>query len=95
MISEEFADLNIKDRTFKSVQSQIPIMPLHLPIYDRQKILANKKSQSALEYMMTYGWAILIIVIVAAVLYSFGIFSPSSSISATITGFSGLGSVQA
>jgi hypothetical protein len=45
--------------------------------------------------MMTYGWAILIIVIVAAVLYSFGIFSPSSSISATITGFSGLGSVQA
>jgi hypothetical protein len=77
-------------------------MPLHLPIYNRQtdrqtdrKILANKRSQSALEYMMTYGWAILIIVIVAAVLYSFGIFSPSSSISATITGFSGLGSVQA
>ena len=45
------------------------------------------RSQSALEYMMTYGWAILIIVIVAAVLYSFGIFSPSSSISATVTGF--------
>ena len=53
------------------------------------------KSQSALEYMMTYGWAILIIVIVAAVLYSFGIFSPSSSISATVTGFSNLGSVAA
>ena len=34
------------------------------------------KSQSALEYMMTYGWAILVIVIVAAVLYSLGIFSP-------------------
>ena len=45
-------------------------MPLRFPIYNRQKILANKKSQSALEYMMTYGWAILIIVIVAAVLYS-------------------------
>ncbi|MCL4399420.1 LamG domain-containing protein [Candidatus Parvarchaeota archaeon] len=53
------------------------------------------RSQSALEYMMTYGWAILIIVIVAAVLYSFGIFSPSSSISATVTGFSNLGSVAA
>ena len=38
----------------------------------------NKRSQSALEYMMTYGWAILIIVIVAVVLYSMGIFSPSS-----------------
>ncbi|MCL4399099.1 LamG domain-containing protein [Candidatus Parvarchaeota archaeon] len=53
------------------------------------------RSQSALEYMMTYGWAILIIVIVAAVLYSLGIFSPSSSISATVTGFSNLGSVAA
>ena len=45
------------------------------------------KAQSALEYMMTYGWAILIIVIVAAVLYSLGIFSPSSSVGATQTGF--------
>ena len=44
---------------------------------------------------MTYGWAILIIVIVAAVLYSLGIFNPSASVSATITGFSGLGVTQA
>ena len=51
------------------------------------------KSQSALEYMMTYGWAILVIVIVAAVLYSLGIFSPASSLSSTVTGFSNLGSV--
>ncbi|MCL4399499.1 LamG domain-containing protein [Candidatus Parvarchaeota archaeon] len=58
-------------------------------------MLHTHRSQSALEYMMTYGWAILIIVIVAAVLYSLGIFSPSSSISATITGFAGLGSVSA
>ena len=34
----------------------------------------SKRSQSALEYMMTYGWAILIIVIVAVILYSMGIF---------------------
>ncbi len=45
------------------------------------------RSQSALEYMMTYGWAILIIVIVAAVLYGMGIFNPYASISQTITGF--------
>ncbi|MCL4398921.1 hypothetical protein M1293_00200 [Candidatus Parvarchaeota archaeon] len=50
----------------------------------------TNKSQSALEYMMTYGWAILIIVIVAAVLYEFGIFSPSNLVSTTITGFSGV-----
>jgi hypothetical protein len=58
-----------------------------------QKAKPNRKSQSALEYMMTYGWAILIIVIVAGVLYSLGIFSPSSSLSSTVTGFSNLGSV--
>ena len=55
----------------------------------------GSKSQSALEYMMTYGWAILIIVIVAGVLYSLGIFSPSSSAGTTVTGFSGLGSPTA
>ena len=54
---------------------------------------SNHKSQSALEYMMTYGWAILVIVIVAGVLYSLGIFSPASSLSSTVTGFSNLGSV--
>ena len=53
------------------------------------------RSQSALEYMMTYGWAILVIVIVAAVLYSLGIFSPSSSLSTTVTGFANLGTVNA
>ena len=48
------------------------------------------RSQSALEYMMTYGWAILSIVIVAVVLYSMGIFSPSSFLSFSgITGLSG------
>ncbi len=48
-----------------------------------------KNAQSALEYMMTYGWAILIIVIVAAVLYSLGIFNPSSSAGNTASGFGG------
>lgn len=45
------------------------------------------RAQSAIEYIMTYGWAILIIVIVVALLYSFGVFSPSSSLSQTSTGF--------
>ncbi len=50
--------------------------------------ISGRKSQSALEYMMTYGWAILIIVVVAVILYSMGIFNPSSSVTATIAGFS-------
>ena len=36
-----------------------------------------KRGQSALEYLVTYGWAILAIVIIAAVLWYFGIFNPA------------------
>ncbi len=55
---------------------------------DRKNSMLTKKGQSALEYMMTYGWAILIIVIVAVILYSMGIFNPASSITTTSSGFS-------
>ena len=34
------------------------------------------RSQSAMEYLMTYGWAILVIAIVIAALFSLNIFSP-------------------
>src|SRR3990170_1005290 len=33
-----------------------------------------KKAQSAMEYLMTYGWAILIVIVVVAALYALGIF---------------------
>lgn len=36
-----------------------------------------KRGQSALEYLVTYGWAILAIVIIAGVLWYFGIFNPA------------------
>ncbi len=36
------------------------------------------KSQSAMEYLMTYGWAILVIAVVLAALYSLGIFNPNT-----------------
>jgi hypothetical protein len=36
------------------------------------------KTQSAMEYLMTYGWAILIIALVVGVLYTLGLFNPSS-----------------
>lgn len=42
-----------------------------------------KRGQSALEYLMTYGWAILIIVLVGAALYFLGVFAPG--------GFTGTG----
>ena len=36
---------------------------------------AHHKSQSAMEYLMTYGWAILIIAVVLSVLFQLGVFS--------------------
>ncbi len=36
----------------------------------------NKKGQAALEFLMTYGWAILAAIIVIGVLAYFGVFSP-------------------
>ncbi|MBE5728988.1 YncE family protein [Candidatus Parvarchaeota archaeon] len=70
---------------FKAFNNVHPNTDKHLTLLGK-----NKRSQSALEYMMTYGWAILIIVIVAVVLYSMGIFSPSSFLSFSgITGLSG------
>jgi len=37
---------------------------------------ASLKAQSAMEYLMTYGWAILIISVVLAALFQLGVFNP-------------------
>ena len=47
-----------------------------------------KKGQSTLEYLITYGWAILIIVVIASVLWYFGVFNPSRWAGKQATGFS-------
>lgn len=36
----------------------------------------NMKGQDAMEYLMTYGWAILIVILVAGILFALGVFSP-------------------
>ena len=46
-----------------------------------------KKGQTAVEYLMTYGWAILIILIVAGVLAYYGIFSPAGFLGPSARGF--------
>jgi len=38
----------------------------------------NKKSQSAMEYLMTYGWAILVVLIALGALFYLGVFSPKT-----------------
>ena len=39
---------------------------------------SRSKSQSAMEYLMTYGWAILIIAVVLGALYYLGVFNTSN-----------------
>lgn len=46
-----------------------------------------RKGQTAMEYLMTYGWAILIILIVAGVLAYYGVFSPSGFLGPSARGF--------
>ncbi len=50
-----------------------------------------KKGQTALEYLMTYGWAILIVIIVVSALYALGLAKPCRWVGTQITGFSGGG----
>ncbi len=42
--------------------------------------ISGRKGQAAMEFLMTYGWAILAAVIVIGVLASFGVFSSSNYI---------------
>jgi len=43
------------------------------------KILSGKRGQAALEYLTTYGWALLIIVVMVGALVGFGVFSPNKT----------------
>ncbi len=47
----------------------------------------GRKGQGAMEYLMTYGWAILVVMIVGIVMWQLGIFNPSGTQSITMQGF--------
>jgi hypothetical protein len=55
------------------------------------KITMKRKAQAAMEYLMTYGWAILIVIIVAAALYALGVFNPATWTGTRSTGFANIG----
>jgi hypothetical protein len=50
-----------------------------------------RKAQGALEYLITYGWAILIIVIIGGALFALGVFNPATwGSNKRATGFSSI-----
>ena len=55
--------------------------------------MLNRKvnGQAALDFMMSYGWAIALVVIVAAALFMLGIFDTNSFVGTKAYGFSGVG----
>jgi len=48
----------------------------------------DKKGQGAMEYLMTYGWAILVVIIVGVVLSYMGVFNPGGGTAKSWSGFS-------
>ncbi len=56
------------------------------------KSLAHRKSQAAMEFLITYGWAILVVLAAIAALAYFGVLSPSRFLpeSCTLPSTSGL-----
>ncbi|MBS3156103.1 hypothetical protein J4413_02620 [Candidatus Woesearchaeota archaeon] len=40
--------------------------------------MSNKKAQAAMEFLMTYGWAIMIVLIGIGALFFLGVFNPST-----------------
>jgi hypothetical protein len=45
---------------------------------DGRPKVQNRKAQSAMEYLMTYGWAILVLAIVLASLFAINVFNPNT-----------------
>jgi len=47
------------------------------------------KQQSAMEFLMTYGWAIIIVAVVLTSLYALGVFNPGSTLGTSCIPVSG------
>src|SRR5271156_5026084 len=54
------------------------LYPRHKGVNMLRQPSKNRKAQSAMEYLMTYGWGILIIAVVLGALFSLGVFNGNS-----------------
>ncbi|MBR9699766.1 hypothetical protein GOV09_04890 [Candidatus Woesearchaeota archaeon] len=54
----------------------------------------NKKAQAAMEFLMTYGWAILVVLVAIGALAYFGVLSPDKFLPERCTGTAGLDCVD-
>jgi len=54
-------------------------------------INVNRKGQAAMEFLMTYGWAILVVLVAIGALAYFGVLNPSSFLPSSCTMAPGIG----
>jgi len=52
---------------------------------NKMKIFKQKKAQAAMEFLMTYGWALLVVLIAIAALAFFGLLNPNRFLSDKVT----------
>jgi len=55
---------------------------------------AKKEGQTSFDFLMTYGWALLLIVIVIGALFALGVFNVGSFTGPTATGFAQIGMID-
>jgi len=73
----------MRDRTFRRLRGQAAVRRTTRSLRGQAAVrrtpfsTRSLRGQAAVEYLTTYGWALLALVIVLAVLVSTGIFSPS------------------
>jgi hypothetical protein len=56
--------------------------------------MMNRKSQAAMEFLMTYGWAILVVLVAVGALAYFGVLSPDKFLPAKCTLQAGIGCID-
>lgn len=57
--------------------------------------MGKQKSQTAVEYLLTYFWVVLIVAIIIVILFGLGLFNPTNNVSSAVFGFSGFSNAQA
>jgi uncharacterized protein (UPF0333 family) len=73
----DIVEINFHICLLKKKESRLEIFHVfHFDYKMKRRLKMKKKGQAAMEFLMTYGWAILAAVIAIGVLAYFGVFSP-------------------
>src|SRR3989338_2990672 len=75
-MNRDKSNIYIEEEAEKN-EAQIIIVKIEVNSVEKSLSFKNKKAQGALEFLMTYGWAFLVIIIMIGALAYFGVLSPT------------------